>query len=64
MTNKTVPELREEAKKTEQAISELISTIQKKYDIVVTDIKLDHSFAASRFTSPMKTVVEIEIKLK
>ena len=64
MSNKTVPELRKEATKAEKEISKLISTIQLNYDVIVEEIIIDHSFAASRKTSPQKSIVKLEIKLK
>ena len=64
MNNKTIPELRKEADKAEQTISDLISALQTNYDVTVTHIILDPTFAASRGTSPMKSAVKLEIKLK
>ena len=53
-----------EAEKAEETISKLISAIQLNYDVIVTDIIIDHSFAASRETSPQKSIIKLEIKLK
>ncbi len=62
MTEKTVPELIKKAVEAEKTISELISAIQTAYDVTITEIKLDHTFAAK--SSPQKTDVKLEIKLK
>lgn len=64
MSNRTVPELRKEATKAEETISKLLSTIQINYGVIVEEIIIDHSFAASRETSPQKSIVKLEIKLK